>query len=328
VKPKPGNHKPEKAAGGGFYKASRALLERTDLTPAEKLVRIVQAHYRTFEGRAATTKEMIQSLGGGKAKGLSRRTIFAALAGCREEAKSAVSAPKGVQNLHSGSAISAPGSAESAPPSCSTSYRSSEMKTKERDTDSLPLSATRGEEKEAKAATKDGPAVGVLALLHLKAVEGGGKWPLAKWIGHVEEDEAARRYTRAELAAFVADRTVVTEAPWRLADSVRRHADAARAAAFAARLRTIRAEGLTDARQEGAKRLKNTPQRARVTYVDPDAGEPLLVLAWTTPRIPGSSYGPQAGELRITDPTALAAWTFRARQPALPFAESQTGAKA
>ena len=311
MKPKPGNHKPEKAAGGGFYRASRALLERTDLTPAEKLVRIVREDWRTFRGGDPTTSQLAE------ATGLDERTV-------RRAKADKMSAPKRTKCPDK---MSAQADKKSGP-SCSKSYRSSDIQTKERDTDSLPLSATRGEEKEAKAATKDGPAVGVLALLHLKAVEGGGKWPLAKWIGHVEEDEAARRYTRAELAAFVADRTVVTEAPWRLADSVRRHADAARAAAFAARLRTIRAEGLTDARQEGAKRLKNTPQRARVTYVDPDAGEPLLVLAWTTPRIPGSSYGPQAGELRITDPTALAAWTFRARQPALPFAESQTGAKA
>ena len=306
MKPKPGNHKPEKAAGGGFYRASRALLERTDLTPAEKLVRIVREDWRTFRGGDPTTSQLAE------ATGLDERTV-------RRAKADKMSAPKRTKCPDK---MSAQADKKSGP-SCSKSYRSSDIQTKERDTDFSLSPAARGKEKEAMAA-----ATGTLAALHLKAVQGGGKWTLTQWIGHVEEDEAAKRYTRAELAAFVAGRTAVTEAPWRLAESVRRHADAARAAAFAARLRTIRAEGLTDARQEGAKRLKNTPQRARVTYVDPDAGEPLLVLAWTTPRIPGSSYGPQAGELRITDPTALAAWTFRPRQPVLPFAESQTGAKA
>jgi len=290
-----------------FYKAGRALLGRTDMTDAEKIIQIVRTHFLAFEKREPTTAELV------KATGKCDRTIRRA----KTDKLSALKRTKCPDKM------SAQADKKSAPSCKHPSVLKIETQDRGIITTSSPFAA-QGEE----TASSLKPQAPGFALLHLKAVEGGGKWTLTQWIGQVEEDEAARRYTRAELAAFVAGRTAVTEAPWRLAESVRRHADAARAAAFAARLRTIRAEGLTDARQEGAKRLKNTPQRARVTYVDPDAGEPLLVLAWTTPRIPGSSYGPQAGELRITDPTALAAWTFRARQPALPFAESQTGAKA
>ena len=199
-------------------------------------------------------------------------------------------------------------------PSCSKSYRSSDIQTKERDAELSLSRAARGEEKTdgpAVAKAMAGlPAVGTLALLHLKAVAGGGKWALAKWVGHVEEDEAAGRYARAELAAFVAGRTAVTESPWRLAESVRRHADMARAAAFAARLRDIRGSGLT--RAEGA----DGP--ARVVYVEPE--RPLLVIERRIPSPPGTSYGPQTKRWDVTTPAGLAAWTFRPEQPVFAFA--------
>ncbi|HUX02235.1 MAG TPA: hypothetical protein VMY35_14820 [Phycisphaerae bacterium] len=40
-----------------FYKAGRAMLGRTDLTPAEKLVRIVRDHWLAFEGREPTAQK-------------------------------------------------------------------------------------------------------------------------------------------------------------------------------------------------------------------------------------------------------------------------------
>jgi len=320
-----------------FYKASRALLERTDLTPAEKLVRIVQADWRAFRGGEPTALQLAEATGLGERT--VRRFLAAKLAGS-EAAKMPANLAGEAANL-------------------AALHSSSDIQTKERDTDALSLSATRGEEKTdgpAVAKAMAGlPAVGVLALLHLKAVEGGGKWALAKWVGHVEEDEAAGRYARAELAAFVAGRTAVTESPWRLAESVRRHADAARAAAFRERLRRIQADGLTDARREGDKR------RWRVRY--PDAGEGLLVLESVVdlprpPRVaeleralasarrlslgrrsvdetmlegriaalragrpdPCPPSVPAPEKIEIRRPEDLKGWTFRPDQPVLAFA--------
>ena len=67
----------------GFYKASRAMLARTDVTAAEKLVRIVRAHYRAFEGREPTAAEAA------RATGLGDRTVRRFLAAKLATAKTA-----------------------------------------------------------------------------------------------------------------------------------------------------------------------------------------------------------------------------------------------
>ena len=136
---------------------------------------------------------------------------------------------------------------------------------------SPPLSP-RGERQTAKAnqGHEGDGGDGLVAGLATKAQVGGGKWPFEQWAGQTEEDFAAKRYTRSELAAFVAGRTAVTEAPWRLAESVRRHAEAAKAAAFRKRIQEIQAGGLTDARREGDER------RWQMRYSDAEEG--LLIL--------------------------------------------------
>jgi hypothetical protein len=186
-------------------------------------------------------------------------------------------------------------------------------------------------------------------MLALKARAGGGKWGLAQWIGQVEEDEAVRRYARADLAAFVASRTAITEAPWKLAESVRCHAAAAKEAAFRERLRTIRGEGLTDARREGDRR------RWRVRYSDETEGLLILESVVEPPRpaalaelerqqekwkfdrtLPGARAldrrvaamraglpdpspppVPESEKIEIRRPENLAAWRFRPEQPVL-----------
>jgi len=136
---------------------------------------------------------------------------------------------------------------------------------------SPPLSP-RGERQTAKAnqGHEGDGGDGLVAGLATKAQVGGGKWPFEQWAGQTEEDFAAKRYTRSELAAFVAGRTAVTEAPWRLAESVRRHADAAKAAAFRERIRTIRAGGLMEVR------CKGDPRRWCVQHADEAA--PVIIL--------------------------------------------------
>jgi len=40
-----------------FYKASRAMLIRTDLTDAQKIIQIVRDHWLAFEGREPTAQK-------------------------------------------------------------------------------------------------------------------------------------------------------------------------------------------------------------------------------------------------------------------------------
>jgi len=274
-----------------FYKAGRALLGRTDLTAAEKLVRIVRVHWMAFEGREPTAAEAA------RATGLGDRTVRRFLAAKLATAKTAKMLAKLARKT-----------AKLATPNV--------VKTSVRDVDkgergtAPPAPATQGGKKET-------AGTGALALLHLKARAGGGKWPFEQWAGQVEEDEAARRYARADLEAFVASRTSITEAPWLLAGAVRRHTEAAKQAAFRERLRTIRAEGLTAVRWKGeGEPPNNLPKRGRVKYPDPDAG--LLVLAFDLPMGPGRTFEKYH---EIRRPEDLKGWRFRADQPVLPFAE-------
>jgi len=273
-----------------FYKAGRALLARTDLTPAQKLVRIVRDHWLAFEGREATARELV------KATGLSESGIRKVLTG-RKTAQTPQSAVQSAVQ-------SAPETAQSAVPSCSTSLSSvRDVDKGERQTAPSPSAAQGGKEK----ASGLKPQAPSLALLALKARAGGSKWSLTRWIGQVEEDAAAGRYARADLEAFVAARTAITEAPWKLAEAVRRYAEAAKQAAFRERLRQIRADGLT--------RAKGPDGPGAVVYVDPDM--PLLVIEQPLPAVPGTSYGPGKKRWEVTTPADLAAWRFRADQPRL-----------
>lgn len=270
-----------------FYKAPKVLLADTNVSPAAKLVRIVQAHFLSFEGRDATVRELVD------ATGLSERGVRNILAG----RKSTAPARSVAQNTGIESGTEYRKTAQNTGPSCSKSL-------------SVMRDVDKGERRTASpslSAAREGKEETALALLHLKAREGGGKWTLARWIGQVEEDEAAGRYDRADLAAFVVCRTAITESPWKLASAVRRHAQAAQAAAFRERLRTIRAEGLTGA--------EGPDGPGRVVYVDPD--RPLLVVERRIPPPPGTSYGPQTKRWDVTTPEDLAAWRFRAEQPTL-----------
>ncbi|HUX00815.1 MAG TPA: hypothetical protein VMY35_07530, partial [Phycisphaerae bacterium] len=247
-----------------FYKASRAMLARTDLTLAEKLVRIVRAHWLAFEGREPTAAETA------RATGLSERQIYRILARKKgafnaEDAEAAEKAKAGLgekrrgrltgcqakplTGCHDKMSVKTDKMSVPGPDACSKSYGVMRDVDKERGMITAPSpSAARGQKKEetdglAEAAAKAGEQGGMFAMLALKGRAGGGKWPLARWIGQAEEDEAARRFSRADLEAFVASRTSITEAPWLLAGAVRRHAQAAKQAAFRERLRTIRVEG-------------------------------------------------------------------------------------
>jgi len=264
----------------GFYKASKALLRRTDLTDAQKIIEIVRRHWLAFEGREPTTAELVA------ATGKSDRTI-------RRAKADKLSAPN---RTKCPAKMSAQADKLSAPNVVKTSVRDVDKGGRQAAPPPLDVFAE-----------KAGERGGMLAMLALKARAGGGKWPLAQWIGQVEEDEAAGRYRRADLEAFVAGRTAVTESPWRLAEGVRRHAEVAKAAAFRERLRVIRAEGLTQA--------EGPDGPGRVVYVDPDM--PLLVIEQPLPAVPGTSYGPGKKRWEVTTPADLAAWRFRADQPRL-----------
>ena len=282
----------------GFYRASKALLRRTDLTDAQKIIEIVRRHWLAFEGREPTTAELVA------ATGKSDRTI-------RRARADKLSAPKRTKCPAKMSVQADKKSGRS----CSTSYGLEEIETKERGI--APPSPPAAQGKKGKgieaAVAKAAEGNGALALLVLKARAGGGKWSLARWMGQVEEDEAARRYRRADLDAFVAARTAITEAPWKLAEAVGRHAATAKAAAFRERLRRIRAEGLTQA--------DGPDGPGKVVYVDPDG--PLLVIAQASPAVPGSSYGPGKKRWDVRTPADLAPWRFRAGQPLLFDVEGQ-----
>jgi hypothetical protein len=301
-----------------FYKAGRALLKRTDMTPAEKLVRIVRDHWLAFEGREPTTAEVA------RATGMSERHVYRIFTpgapgqrtqrkttgvGEKEKGRLTGCQAKPLTGCHDRMSAKTDKMSVPGPDACSKSYSfSRDVDKGERRTAPLSPLAAQGGKKET--------ACGVLALLHLKAVDGSGKWSLARWIGQVEEDEAARRYTREDLEAFVASRTSITEAPWLLADSVRRHAEATHEAAFRERIRVIRAEGLTDVRWKGeGEPTDNLPRRGRVKYADPDAG--LLVLVFRISLGGGRSY---ERFYEIRRPEDLAGWRFRPEQPVLPFA--------
>ena len=244
---------------GGFYKTSRAMLRRKDMTDAAKIIQVVRTHFLAFEGREPTTAELVA------ATGKCERTV-------RRAKADKLSGPKRTKCPAKMSAQAVNSSA----PSCSTSHGSvRDVDKGERGTAPIPL-ASQGEKANGKTQCPNlGPQASSLFILAAKARMGGGKWPFEQWAGQVEEDTAARRYRRADLEAFVASRTAITEAPWKLAESVRRHAAAAKAAAFRERLRTIRAEGLSDARLGGDKR------RWRVRYVD--EGDGLLILEESLP---------------------------------------------
>jgi hypothetical protein len=304
---------------GGFYKASRTLAADENLSFGEKWVRVIQAHYQAFEGRDPTSAELARALGTTR-RGVNK--ILARLA--RREQK----ARPGGNKRPAQAGTKGPETGTKGPPSHSLL----DIETKERDMTAPPLLVALQPEKanDKRQCPSLGPQVSglkpqasslpILALLHLKAVEGGGKWRLAQWIGQVEEDEAAGRYRRAYLAAFVAGRTAITEAPWKLAEAVRRHAQAEKDAAFRERLRVIRADGLTRAAGPvGLDRRGEPDGPARVVYVDPD--RPLLVIERQVPPPPGTSYGPQTKRWDVRTPEDLAAWTFRPDQPVLPFAK-------
>ncbi|HUX03244.1 MAG TPA: hypothetical protein VMY35_19960 [Phycisphaerae bacterium] len=289
-----------------FYKVGRAMLARTDLTPAEKLVRIVRDHWLAFEGKEPTAAEAA------RATGLGERTVRRFLAAKLAAAKMAKMAKMPAKLAGETANLATPNVIK-------TSVRDVE---KERGiiTDPLPLLSRCGKEEKtdglAEAAAKAGEQGGMLAMLVLKARAGGGKWSLARWIGQVEEDEAAGRYRRPDLEVYVAARTAITEAPWKLAEAVRRHAAAAKEAAFRERLRRIRADGLT--RAEGPVAAGDSTWRdgpGRVVYVDPDM--PLLVIEQPRPAVPGTSYGPGKKRWNVTTPADLAGWRFRAEQPTL-----------
>jgi len=293
-----------------FYKAGRAMLARTDLTPAEKLVRIVRAHWQAFEGKEPTAADAA------RATGLGERTVRRFLAAKLATAKMAKMPAK----------LAGETAKLATPNVVKTSVRDVE---KERGiiTDPLSLLSRCGKEEKtdglAEAAAKAGERGGMLAMLVLKARAGGGKWSLARWIGQVEEDEAAGRYRRADLEAFVAGRTAITEAPWKLAEAVRRHAAAAKEAAFRERLWTIRAEGLTAVRWTGSEEPPNQlPKRGQVKYADPEAG--LLVLVFPVSMGRGRHYEKYH---EIRRPGDLKGWRFKAEQPVLAFAETKEGGR-
>jgi len=271
-----------------FYKASRAMAADKGLSYGEKWVRVIQAHYLAFEGREPTSAEIARALGRKGRRGINK--ILARLA--RREQKALV----GGNKRPARAGTKGPKTGTKGPPSHSLL----DIETKERGMTAPSSPATQGGKKET-------AGTGALALLHLKARAGGGKWGLAQWIGQVEEDEAARRYARADLEAFVASRTSITEAPWLLAGAVRRHAQAAKQAAFRERLRTIRVEGLTMA--------SGPDGPGRVVYVDPEM--PLLVIEQPSPAVPGTSYGPGKKRWEVRTPEDLKAWRFRAEQPRL-----------
>ena len=271
-----------------FYKASRAMAADKGLSYGEKWVRVIQAHYLAFEGREPTSAEIARALGRKGRRGINK--ILARLA--RREQKALVGGNKGPARA----GTKGPKTGTKGPPSHSLL----DIETKERGMTAPSSPATQGGKKET-------AGTGALALLHLKARAGGGKWGLAQWIGQVEEDEAARRYARADLEAFVASRTSITEAPWLLAGAVRRHAQAAKQAAFRERLRTVRVDGLTMA--------SGPDGPGRVVYVDPEM--PLLVIEQPSPAVPGTSYGPGKKRWEVRTPEDLRGWRFRAEQPRL-----------
>jgi len=281
-----------------FYKAGRAMAADKGLSYGEKWVRVIQAHYLAFEGREPTSAEIARALGRKGRRGINK--ILARLA--RREQKALV----GGNKRPARAGTKGPKTGTKGPPSHSLL----DIETKERGMTAPSSPATQGGKKET-------AGTGALALLHLKARAGGGKWRFEQWAGQVEEDTAARRYFRADLEAFVASRTSITEAPWKLAEAVRRHAQAAKQAAFRERLRTIRAEGLTAVRWKGeGEPPNNLPKRGRVKYPDPDAG--LLVLAFDLPMGPGRTFEKYH---EIRRPEDLRGWRFRAEQPVLAFME-------
>lgn len=285
-----------------FYRAPKVLLKDTNVSPAAKLVRIVQAHWLSFEGRDATVRELVE------ATGLSERGVRNVLAGRKSAAPARSAARSAAQNP----AQNTGKPAQNTVPSCSKSLSvMRDVDKGERDTAPLSPLAARGGKKE----TAQGD--GTVAVLATKARMGGGTWPFERWAGQTEEDGAARRYTRAELAAYVEDRTSITVAPWRLAEHVRRHADARARAAFDARIREIQYGGLTRAEPVLGINDARKPAGADVRYRVRWSDDGLLMIHTETRAGERWFDGGQAYRYEVHSLAAASCWKFRPYQPRL-----------
>jgi len=277
-----------------FYKASRAMLARTDLTPAEKLVRIVRAHFRAFEKRVATVRELAA------ATGLSERGVRKILSRLWTARFRQLAEQSAEQSAERSSERSSGKAEQGSAPSCSKSLSVVRDVDKGERSTPAPLAAQGGKANDWRR-TSFGKQL---------AARAARKADLLEWEAYGLE--AVRSFGLEAVEAYLVARKYLTCWPRDLAADVRAFLAESKAAAFRERLRTIRAEGLV--------RATGPDGPGRVVYVEPD--RPLLVIERRVPPPAGTSYGPQTKRWEVTTPEALAAWTFRPEQPVLGFMDA------